>query len=73
MYIGRGASYISGVYVVGLLNVSHGVPLQICVWGGAGVYCAVATTRAAMTGKRPSVLLIVALLREGESFVVVVP
>ena len=38
-----------------------------------GVYCAVAITRAAMTGKRPSVLLIVALLREGESFVVVVP
>ena len=34
MYIGRGASYISGVYVVGLLNVSHGVPLQICVSGG---------------------------------------
>jgi len=34
MYIGRGASYIGGVYVVGLLSVSCGVPLQICVSGG---------------------------------------
>jgi hypothetical protein len=38
-----------------------------------GIYCTVAVTRAAMTGKRPSVLLIVALPREGESFAVVVP
>lgn len=34
MYIGRGASYISAVYFVGLLNVSCGVPLQICGSGG---------------------------------------
>lgn len=38
-----------------------------------GVYCIVAVTRATMTDKRPSVLLIVALPCEGESFVVVVP
>lgn len=31
MCTGRGASYIGGVYDVGLLNVSCGVPLQICV------------------------------------------
>jgi len=36
------------------------------------VYCAVAVTRAAMRGNRPSVLLI-ALPREGELFVIVVP
>ena len=70
MYIGRGALFISGVCVVGLLNVSCGVPLQMC---RVGVYCAVAVTRAAMTGKRPSVLLIVAQPRKGESFIVVVP
>lgn len=72
MYKAREPSYVSGVGCYGIVGTYRTVFLckYVC-W--VGVYCAVAVTRAAMTGKRPRVLLIMALPREGEKFVVVVP